>query len=387
MASAGNSESDKSGALVVGVTGIAGFSLAQAMRKPTAPGGPWRIFGVARRERPERFPSSLLDRFIQLDALDRDDTIAKLSPVAPRVTHLFWVALNICPDEDVNIKTNTAMLLNVLDALTSGGASSLGSGLRHVSVMTGTKHYMGPIFDPTYAGKLGPVDSPFREETPRRPFPNFYYALEDVAASYSPRSITWSVHRSSIILGASSRSLHNMLLTLAVYAEICRYEGTPFRFPGSRYAWQHFCDASDAELLADQQLWAATTDAAKNQAFNCTNGDVFAWKSFWRVVAEALKVEFVVPCEEEPELDLVAAMKGKGAVWDAIVKHHGLFETKMEEITCFAAANVVFNFGFQHVCSMNKSREFGFLASVDTLKRVPFWIERMREMNLIPRRS
>ncbi|KAG9459605.1 hypothetical protein H6P81_004113 [Aristolochia fimbriata] len=385
MASAADSGSEKSEGLVVGVTGIVGFSLAEAMRKPTAPGGPWRIYGVARRERPEWFPSSLLDAFIQLDALDRDDTISKLSPVARRVTHLFWVALNLSPDEEVNIKTNSAMLLNVLDALT-GGAASDSSRLRHVTVLTGTKHYMGPLGDPTYAGKLGSIESPFREETPRRPFPNFYYALEDVAASYSPRSITWSVHRSSIILGASSRSLNNMLLTLAVYAEICRYEGTPFRFPGTRYAWEHFCDASDAGLLADQQLWAATTDAAKNQAFNCTNGDVFAWKSFWRVVAEALKVEFVVPYEEEPEFNWVEAMKGKGTVWETVVKDHGLFQTKMEEITCFAAANFVFNFGFQHVCSMNKSREFGFLASVDTLKSIPVWIERMREMNLIPRR-
>ncbi|KAG9459603.1 hypothetical protein H6P81_004111 [Aristolochia fimbriata] len=317
MASETETESVKSVALIVGVTGIVGFSLAEAMRKPTAPGGPWRIYGAARRERPEWFPSSLLDGFIQLDALDRDDTVAKLSPIAHRVTHLFWVA---------------------------------------VSIMTGTKHYMGPIGDPKYAGKLGSVDAPWREDTPRRHFPNFYYALEDIVAL--------------------EKFLHL----------VCRYEGSsPFRFPGTRYAWEHFCDASDAGLLADQQLWVATTDAAKNQAFNCTNGDVFAWKSFWRVVAEALKVEFVDSYEEG--FDLVEAMKEKGPVWDAIVKEHGLFETKMEELlTCFRAASIVLKFGFQHVCSMNKSREFGFLASVDTLKSIPVWIERMREMNLIPRR-
>ncbi|KAG9442057.1 hypothetical protein H6P81_017911 [Aristolochia fimbriata] len=81
MALAADSRSEKSEGLVVGVTGIVGFSLTEAMRKPTIPGGPWRIYGVARRERPEWFPSSLLDGF--------------LSPVGRRVTHLFWFALNL----------------------------------------------------------------------------------------------------------------------------------------------------------------------------------------------------------------------------------------------------------------------------------------------------
>ncbi|XP_068660365.1 (S)-8-oxocitronellyl enol synthase CYC2-like [Aristolochia californica] len=376
------SVSECSVALVVGVTGIVGFALAEALKKPTARGGPWRVYGSARRPTPDWFPPFLLDGFIQFDTLDRDDTTARLSPVAHQVTHLFWVALKLCPDEEVNIKTNSTMLSNVLEVLTG---SPSGSSLRHVTIQTGTKHYMGPIGDPTHAARLGSVEPPWREDTPRRPFPNFYYALEDVAASYSPK-ITWSVHRSSIILGASSRSLHNMLLTLAVYAEICRYKQTPFRFPGSRYTWEHFCDASDAQLLAEQQIWAATTDTANNQAFNCTNGDVYTWKSFWRVVAEALKVEFVPYDDKEEPFDWVEDMKGKGAVWDTVVKLNGLCETKMEEITCFNAANLVFNFGFQHVCSMNKSREFGFLTNVDTLKSIPAWIEKMREMNLIPRR-
>lgn len=32
---------------------------------------------------------------------------------------------------------------------------------------------------------------------------------------------------------------------------------------------------------ARQQLWATTTPAAANQAFNVTNGDVFRWKWMW----------------------------------------------------------------------------------------------------------
>jgi hypothetical protein len=37
---------------------------------------------------------------------------------------------------------------------------------------------------------------------------------------------------------------------------------------------------SDARVLAEQQIWAAVTDGAKNQAFNCTNSDVFTFEVF-----------------------------------------------------------------------------------------------------------
>jgi hypothetical protein len=35
---------------------------------------------------------------------------------------------------------------------------------------------------------------------------------------------------------------------------------------------------TDARLLARHMLWATTTPAARDQAFNVVNGDVFRWK-------------------------------------------------------------------------------------------------------------
>ncbi|KDO47324.1 hypothetical protein CISIN_1g0426561mg, partial [Citrus sinensis] len=34
----------------------------------------------------------------------------------------------------------------------------------------------------------------------------------------------------SLTVGASSRSLHNSLLPLAVHTNICKYQGLPFRY-------------------------------------------------------------------------------------------------------------------------------------------------------------
>lgn len=363
-------------ALIVGVTGMAGLSIAESLNSPTALGGPWKVYGSARRSIPTWFPSSLLHSYISFDAASLPDTRRKLSPLSAEITHLFWVAIQVRETEEQNILVNQTMLSNVLHVLTSGS----GSRLRHVTLQTGTKHYMGP-FD-----RVLPLSQtlslPFREDTPRLPCPNFYYAQEDLLASHSP-PLAYSVHRSSIIIGASTRSFYNFLLTVAVYAAICKHEGLPFRFPGTRYAWEHFVDMTDARVLAEQQIWAAATSRAKNEAFNCTNGDVFMWKTLWKALCDVFGVEFV-PFDENEEFDVVVAMEGKGKVWDEIVREHGLERTKMEEITCFGAVRYVLSFGFQHVSSMTKSREYGFFGYADTLKCIRLWVNRLRNMKFIP---
>lgn len=44
-------------------------------------------------------------------------------------------------------------------------------------------------------------------------------------------------------------------------------------FPGSRAQWDGVVDLTDAALLADHQLWAATTPGAADTAFNVVNGE------------------------------------------------------------------------------------------------------------------
>ena len=199
-------------ALVVGVTGMVGLSLAEALASPTALGGPWKVYGAARRPKPTWFPSSILNLYISFDALNFDDTLKQLSPIAHEVTHVFWVAIQVRENEESNISSNSIMLENVIKVLKSATPSPL----CHITLQTGTKHYMGPIFDPVLGTKLVHHEPSFQEDMPWLPYPNFYYALEDLLASYSPY-LTYSVHRSSIIIGASSRSFYNASVIYSVF--------------------------------------------------------------------------------------------------------------------------------------------------------------------------
>lgn len=100
-------------------------------------------------------------------------------------------------------------------------------------------------------------------------------------------------------------------------------------------------------------------------------------------MCDIFDLEFI-PSVELENFDFVELMKEKSKVWDEIVEMHGLFKTKLEEITCAVALNNVLHFGFQHVCSMNKSRDYGFFGYADTLKSIPMWVERLRDMKIIP---
>ena len=42
-------------------------------------------------------------------------------------------------------------------------------------------------------------------------------------------------------------------------------------FPSSSVQWKSLTDMTDAELLARHLVWASTSDAGKNQAFNVVN--------------------------------------------------------------------------------------------------------------------
>lgn len=63
----------------------------------------------------------------------------------------------------------------------------------------------------------------------------------------------------------------------AIYDSICKATGRPFHFPGSQAQWSGLTDMTDARILAQHLLWAATPPAAANEAFNVVNGNVFRW--------------------------------------------------------------------------------------------------------------
>jgi nucleoside-diphosphate-sugar epimerase len=361
-------------ALIAGVTGIVGNTLADQLAEEDAPGGPWKVYGLARRPKPDWLNQSNLI-YIQCNLLEREQTLAKLSPLHD-VTHIFYVTWVNRDAEEESCEANGGMLRNVIDALLPNAKQ-----LQHIVLQTGGKHYTGPF---AYAGKLEIPDAPFKEDSPRLPCPNFYHTQEDIVFDTvkQKQGLTYSVHRPTVIFGFTAGNLMNMVCTLAVYASICKYEGKPLIFPGNRVCWAQLFDASDASLIAEQEIWACLDPKAKNQAFNSSNGDVFIWKRLWYLLAEKYELQ-VQEYKGEPT-SLSEMMKGKEQVWDKIVQENGLQPLELHEVGHWWFADLLLNQPFENVSSMNKSREHGFLGWCDTEKSFLSAINKARANKVVP---
>ncbi|BFG18294.1 hypothetical protein Pyn_27089 [Prunus yedoensis var. nudiflora] len=368
--------SPQSVGLVIGVTGIVGNSLAEILPLSDTPGGPWKVYGVARRPRPNWNADHPVE-YIQCDISDADDAKAKLSPLSD-VTHIFYVTWTNRSTEAENCEANGAMFRNVLNSVIPNAPN-----LRHLCLQTGAKHYVGPF---EAFGKIQPHEPPFTEDLPRLDYPNFYYTLEDLllAEVEKKEDLTWSVHRPDAIFGFSPYSMMNVVGTLCVYAAICKHERVPLKFPGSKAAWNCYSVASDADLIAEQHIWAAVDPYAKNEAFNINNGDVFKWKHFWKVLAEQFGIEeYGIDEEEGVKLSLVELMKGKERVWEEIVTENQLQPTRLEEVGVWWFVDVWLG-GEGLLCSMNKSKEHGFVGFRNSRNSFVTWIDKMKAFKIVP---
>jgi nucleoside-diphosphate-sugar epimerase len=352
-----------SSALVVGASGIVGNNLARHLRNRG-----WQVYGLARR------PPTEIEGVLPIAADLLDSAALRLALRGVGPADVFITTWLRQKTEAENIRINRAMVRNVLDALSPGGS------VKHVALVTGLKHYLGP-FEAYGKGTL--PASPFREEQPRLDLENFYYAQEDeVFAAAERDGFGWSVHRPHTIIGYAVGNAMNMGVTLAIYATICRETGRPFLFPGSAVQWNGLTDMTDARLLARHLEWAATTEAARNQAFNVVNGDVFRWNWMWARLADWFGLQ---PAPYPGEgIALERQLADAGPIWAEIARKHHLAETDLSVVTSAWHTDADLGRPIEVVTDMSKSRKLGFLDYQATDDSFFDLFARLREARIIP---
>jgi len=349
-------------ALVVGASGIIGSATADLLTRDG-----WIVHGLARRpvEQTGVHP-------IPVDLQDAAATASALNGLKPDAVFITtWARQNT---EKENIRVNAGMVRNLLDALRPNGS------VRHVALVTGLKHYLGP-FEAYGKGSL--PETPFRETQERLDVANFYYAQEDeVFAAARQDGFTWSVHRPHTVIGKAVGNAMNMGTTLAVYATLCRETGRPFRFPGSAAQWNGLTDMTDAGQLARHLVWAATTPGAANEAFNVVNGDVFRWSWMWGRIADWFGLApapfdgTILPLEKQ--------MQDDAAVWQRIAERDGLVEPDLSRLASPWHTDADLGRPIEVVTDMSKSRRLGFLDYRATDDAFFDLFQRLRSDRLIP---
>ncbi len=349
-------------ALIVGATGIIGSAASELLVEKG-----WTVSALARRPR-----EMAGVRKIEADLLDAASLGEALQDTAP--THVFISSWLRQATEADNIRVNGTMVRNLLDALRPA------SSVKHVALVTGLKHYLGP-FEAYGKGVL--PQTPFREEQGRLAGENFYYAQEDeVFAAAARDGFNWSIHRPHTIIGKAVGNAMNMGTTLAVYATISKAIGRPFHFPGVEMQWTGLTDMTSASQLARHLLWAATTPRAANEDFNVVNGDVFRWKWMWGRIADWFKIE---PTTFDGTVRPLESQMGEdAAIWRKIAKKHGLAVSDIDQLVSPWHTDADLGRPIEVVTDMSKSRKMGFLDYQPTDDAFFELFEALRKDQLIP---
>ncbi|MCT2387476.1 SDR family oxidoreductase [Erwinia pyrifoliae] len=350
-------------ALIVGVSGVTGSALAERL---LAQG--WQVYGLSRGR------TVVIAGVTSLTADLTDETSVKTALQGISVDKVFFSAWARQENEKENIRVNGAMVRNVLDAL--------GAGLKggHVALITGLKHYLGP-FD-AYGKGAVPL-TPFREEQGRQPVENFYYAQEDeLFAAADKYGFSWSVHRPHTVIGFAVGNAMNMGQTLAVYASLCKQSGQPFIFPGSKAQWEGVTDMTDARLLADQLIWAATTPLAQDQDYNVVNGDVFRWQWMWGEIARYFDIEAQpFPGTIQP---LEGRMNEAQQQWQEIARRCDLHQEDVSKLASWWHTDADLGRPMEVFTDISKSRKAGFTGYQSTRDAFFALFDRLKAEKLIP---
>ena len=344
--------------LVAGAQGVSGRAALEHWRAVPST----QVVGLSRRAAPNEAGVEQ----ISVDLLDIVDTRQKLSSIKD-LTHVVFGAYVERATPSEKTEDNVAILKNLLDTI-----EETSPNLRHVTFYQGGK---------AYGADLGPFKTPAREDDPRLMPPNFYYDQEDFLRNRQRgKQWHWTALRPEAVCGFAVGNPMNLAMVIAVYATISKELGLPLRFPGTEKAYRALYQLTSANILAEASIWAARSDAARNEVFNITNGDYFRWQHMWPRIAKMFGMETADPVP----MPLTQYMADKGSLWNSILAKYQLQPIPYEQVASWAFGDFIFNSGFDNVTSTIKARRAGFQDCIDTEEMFETFFGELRSRCVIP---
>lgn len=354
--------------LIAGASGLVGTAAALAFAEAG-----WQVITLSRRT-----PELLQGHDYSHVALDLQDPNAcrDAAKGLSEVSHVVYAAVYEMPgliagwSDPQQIETNGRMLRNLIGPLCATGS------LSHITILQGTK---------AYGGHVQRMRIPARESHARVEHPNFYWLQEDYIREQASRhGFGYTIFRPQLIVGPNHGVVMNPIPVIGIYAAIRRAQGLPFSFPGGvGWVWE----AVDTRLIANACVWATSAHQARDETFNLTNGEVFAWRDMWPAMAEVLGVDLG---DDEP-LSLATYLPAHAHVWDEIVVRHGLQANLLDDLLGeshhYADLCLAYGASTQPAAtylSTVKIKQAGFTETYDTEASVCYWLEDLMRRKILP---
>jgi nucleoside-diphosphate-sugar epimerase len=355
--------------IVAGATGLVG----NAALRHFGASGACEVVALSRRKPRDLHGAT----YVQADLTDAAQCAGAAAPLRG-ATHLVYAALYEAPNlvdgwrDERQIATNDRMLRNLMAVLEPAAPS-----LRHVALLQGTK---------AYGVHVRPLTVPAREgRSEMYEQPNFYWAQENFLRELQQgKAWHWSILRPVLIVGQAMGGAMDLIPPLGVYAAMLREQGGALDYPGGA---ARVSQAVDVDLLARAIAWAGEATAARNEAFNVTNGDVFAWQNVWPAISDALDMK---PGDAVP-LSLAQTWPQWVAPWDVLRRKHGLISPGLEAFVglSFQYADYSMRYGRTDpgppsIVSTVKINQAGFTEMMDTEDMFRKWFRLARSNRLLP---
>ena len=291
------------------------------------------------------------------------------------VTHLVYAALFELPGlvegwrNEQQIATNDRMLRHLL-----GPLMRVAPRLQHVTLLQGTK---------AYGVHVRPLTVPAREgRSEMREQPNFYWAQEDfLRASQAGRDWGFTILRPVLVVGEAIGGAMNLIPALGAHAAVMRERGPILPYPGGA---ERVGQAVDADLLARAIAWAGEAEAARNEVFNVTNGDVFTWPNVWPAIADA------VGMQTGPDEPFLLQSLGRED-WERVRQQHGLKSPALPAFVGLSLEYADYQMRYGHtepgppaIVSTVKIAQAGFHEVMDTEVMFRKWIKVFQQKRLLP---
>jgi nucleoside-diphosphate-sugar epimerase len=353
--------------LIAGASGVVGAAaLEHFARLPD-----WNVIALSRR--PVALPEGA-----QHISVDLTDVAAchRAALELTHVTHIMFAALFELPElvagwrDPRQMAVNEAMLKNLLEAM-----EPQARGLRHITIMQGTK---------AYGGHVEPAPVPAKERWPRHNHENFYWLQEDlIRARQKNAAWTFSILRPQIVFGYAVSSPMNIVGAIGAYAAIMREQGLPLHFPGGG---RYINGASDSRLIAQAAEFTATHEIAANETYNVVNGDSLVWPDIWGSIADRFKMQ----AGQHVPLCMTEVMPGYEVLWSQIVKKYDLKAHTLAQLisSSWEFTDRALGYGTENladsVLSPIKLRQHGFVNCYDTEDSLHDWLALMQKNRLIP---
>ncbi|KXH49210.1 hypothetical protein CSIM01_12157 [Colletotrichum simmondsii] len=405
-------------ALILGASGISGWSLLNQARTYPTPTTFARITGTTNRPltlEQARLPADD-PRLALVSGIDFTKSVDEVAtalrdkiPDVETVSHVFYTAYINADESKGQAAANIDLLSVAIKAI-----EKVSPRLAFVVLQTGGKGY-GLM----YPDKVT-LRTPLREDSPRIPRPwadeVFYYAQHDLLRDLS-RGKTWTFSeiRPDVIVGfAPTSNAMNMARGIGIYLSVWRHVfgtgagsgGSGGRvevpFPGSLRSYRATHTDTNQDVLSKMEIFAAVVNpegCGGGRAFNVADGGaVTSWSEVWPRLCERFGLVGVAPppspdagtgtafgsTSSPPPPSMKDFIAKHDDAWVALAREHGLDEGAARGYNWDFLHVMLVECDFDREYDLTRAREVGFQEEIDTVEGYFAAWERMRSAKQLP---